>query len=142
MVDLLQFLPLRARASAIGRSVLRLLPALLACGAAAVHAQGFQQEPPQEARIDVLVEESPASQTDVLIILPTHESPELIAGQTEIFTEPLPESRYVGMRRALLDDELDSGVLERRRLTAEERSALRLELLRAVRIAYPDDATQ
>ncbi|THF55861.1 hypothetical protein [Pseudothauera rhizosphaerae] len=49
--------------------------------------------------------------------------------------------RHVEVRRALLsDDDIAVGPHERRRLSAEERNTLRLELRRAMSRAYRDDA--
>ncbi len=71
------------------------------------------------------VEEIPLVEQEVVIAYPS--------------TPELP--RHVEVRRALLsEDDLQESRYERRRLSAEERSALHLELRRAVRSAYQDDA--
>ncbi|MBC9071560.1 hypothetical protein IAI53_06245 [Thauera sp. CAU 1555] len=115
----------------------RLLPVALVFGAvSAIHAQEVQHDMAQTAPSEASVE-APA---EMLIVIPAHDASEMVGDEAAVFPEPLEDARHVEVRRALLnDDELNSGVLERRRLTAEERSAFRLELLRAVRSAYPDD---
>jgi hypothetical protein len=56
------------------------------------------------------------------------------------YVEPVETPRRVEVRRALLsDDDLTDVKRERRRLSAEERNALRLELRRAMRNAYETD---
>lgn len=123
----------RDRVPAGRRALSRLLPVVLAFGAvSAVHAQDLQDDVSQTAPVE--------AQPEVLVVIPAQDVPEMIGDEVAVFPETLDDSKHVEVRRALLDDELNSGVLERRRLTAEERSALRLELLRAVRIAYPDDS--
>lgn len=129
---------LRRGQAPAGRRVLsRLLPVALVFGAvSAIHAQEVQHDMAQTAPSEASAE-APA---EMLIVIPAHDASEMVGDEAAVFPEPLEDARHVEVRRALLnDDELNSGVPERRRLTAEERSAFRLELLRAVRSAYPDD---
>ncbi|WP_162860611.1 hypothetical protein [Pseudothauera hydrothermalis] len=71
----------------------------------------------------------------------SQDRPDPTIAETIILPEQARDVRQSVTWRALLNGRgPDSAIAQPRRLSAEERSALRLDLLRAVRSAYPDDS--
>lgn len=71
----------------------------------------------------------------------SQDRPDPTITEAAILPEQAPDVRQTVSWRTLLNERgPNSAIAQPRRLSAEERSALRLELLRAVRSAYPDDS--
>jgi len=94
---------------------------------------------PEAERASVLDQTPAMSGVDTA----SQDRPDPTIAEAIVLPERASDVRQSVTWRALLNErDPDSAIAQPRRLSAEERSALRLELLRAVRSAYPDDSAR